>query len=67
MFMHVVLFLFDCIILEDFEQNVDGNVSENSTSILKLANIANNERTINCLSSAASMSCYLLYLVSLIF
>ncbi|XP_060848746.1 MATH and LRR domain-containing protein PFE0570w-like [Rhopalosiphum padi] len=44
----------DRLLIEDFEQNVDGNVSENSTSILKLANIANNERTINCLSSAAN-------------
>lgn len=51
------LFLFDlnnCIILEDNEPSYDGNINKNSTYILKLADSSKDERTINCLSSAAN-------------
>lgn len=54
----VYIFLFDlnnCLILEDNEPNHDDNINKNSTCIFKLADSSKDERTINCLSSAASI------------
>jgi len=52
------------MILEDIEQNVDGNVTQNST--LKLANSPIDERTLN-LSSAVNTSTYLILYTYLIY
>jgi len=67
--MHVFLFYFNIInnnniILEDIEQNVDGNVTKNST--LKLANSSNDEKTLNS-SSAVNTSNYLILYTYLIY
>ncbi|KAL4084433.1 hypothetical protein QTP88_028255 [Uroleucon formosanum] len=43
------------LLIEDNEPNHDDNINKNSTCIFKLADSSKDERTINCLSSAASI------------